>query len=73
MDVEWFTIRSQHGVKTFTNFTSRANIDFIVAKAYCGRKIEFRADEESPLSATFDKKKKTCESCLRNMSLEGRV
>jgi len=73
VDIEWFKIKSWHAVKQFNNFVSRANIDFTVASAYCGRKIDYRTDAGSPLLTEFPEGEKTCESCLRFLSLEGRV
>ena len=74
MDVKWFKIKSWHAIKGVNTFTSRANIDFTIGSAYCGRKNEFRSDEfDSQTVTEFDANEKTCESCLRSLSLEGRV
>jgi hypothetical protein len=74
MDVKWFKIKSWHAIKIVNTFTSRANIDFSIASGYCGRKKEYRSSELDANTATeFDENEKTCESCLRSLSLEGRV
>lgn len=74
VDVVWFKIKSWHAVKGVNTFTSRANIEFTIASGYCGRKSEFRSVEFKDKTATeFDTNDKTCESCLRSLSLEGRV
>lgn len=63
---QWFKIRSWHKIKSTSFFTSRANIDFTVVKAYCGQKRDFRVEEfDSRVRSTFEIVEKTCETCLR--------
>lgn len=63
---KFFKILSWHEIRNEISFTSRANIDFTVLYAFCGKKLEVRSEHYwDSVSTGFNFNDKTCESCLR--------